>query len=75
MTVIVKGELSDSERKMYEEYVKTHYDGDITLLTITVDDFSVDLETQVKTRHLTTMPRLRVSAVDYTHTVSGLLDD
>lgn len=75
MTVIVKGELSDNERKMYEEYVKTHYDGDITLLTITVDDFSVDLETQVKTRHLTTMPRLRVSAVDYTHTVSGLIDE
>ena len=75
MTVIVKGELSDNEREMYEEYVKTHYDGDITLLTITVDDFSVDLETQVKTRHLTTMPRLRVSAVDYTHTVSGLIDD
>ena len=75
MTVIVKGDLSEVERKRYEDYVKSHYDGDITLLKITVDDFSVDLETHVITRRMATIPRLRASAVDYTHTVSGLIDE
>lgn len=75
MTVMVKGSLSEDERKIYEEYAKNHYDGEIALLAITVGENSVDLETQVKTRHSISMPRMRVSAVDYTHTVSGLIDE
>ena len=63
MTVIVEGgEISDAERKEYEKYVREKYkDQDIELLKIKIDG------EEVKDR----VPH----GVDYTHTVSGLLDD
>ena len=68
MTVIVEGgEISDAERKEYEKYVRERR---ITgYLVGTLDRFNDGKLAEVKDR----VPHNY--GVDYTHTVSGLLDD
>lgn len=100
MAVIVEGgEISEEERKAYEQYVKDKYPNDIIeTLKIKVDVDSVDLETHKTsqgfqrvrrvTGYLNVVERFNNAkqsevkdrvphnyGVDYTHTVSGLLDD
>lgn len=100
MTVIVEGgQISEEERKAYEQYVKDKYPNDIIeTLKIKVDGDSVDLETHKtsqgfqRIRRITgylvgtldrfndgkkaeVQDRVPHNYVDYTHTVSGLLDD
>lgn len=79
MTVIVEGgTISEDERKSYEAYVKDKYKykcNDITLVKIKISGNMANIEIETKSRYHESIYRKQPHGVDYTHTVSGLLDD
>ena len=79
MTVIVEGgKLTAEEIRSYQDYISNMYVSQkIVLLKIILSGENVDFEI-----HLESVEKIRIkrriepqTSVDYTHTVSGLLDD